>query len=457
VRRLAAVGSAVALVVLGAAASCGEDTAGIRTAEVGRATVTEVVDAPASVTARAVATVTSPAAGRLAKLYVTDGTRVDAGDVLAVVDSPEARQRLEQANRALASVQGGRVRAPGVDLSASARQTDAAAAQAFAAARAAAEALVDPRLRAAALARVDAAEAQYAAASRQARDAAHALQAGLGSVTRAVNSLTAAQRVQAEAAVELAQAGVDALTLRTPVGGTVQLGGTSAAPAGDLSGLLAQLPPGLAGTAGGAAGGSTGGATGGAQGGTSGARTDGTVAAGSAVAAGTAVATVVDVSALGLVAEVDETDVLLVTPGVAADVELDAVPGGRYPATVRAVDLTPTTSSRGGVGYRVRLSLGAGTLDSGDEAAPTPRPGMSAVARLRVRTARDAVALPVEAVVAAGGRDTVWVVQGGEARRRTIRLGTQGTDMVEVTSGLRTGERVVVRGADRVDEGQELP
>ncbi len=53
---------------------------------------------------------------------------------------------------------------------------------------------------------------------------------------------------------------------------------------------------------------------------------------------------------LGVTAEVDETDVLLVEPGVPATVELDAVPGrGRYPATVAAVDVTPTRRAGGGV------------------------------------------------------------------------------------------------------------
>ncbi len=57
-------------------------------------------------------------------------------------------------------------------------------------------------------------------------------------------------------------------------------------------------------------------------------------------------------SSLSLAADVDETDVFLVKPGVKAEAELDAVPGGRYPATVASVGLSPTQSARGGVSYR---------------------------------------------------------------------------------------------------------
>jgi len=162
-----------------------------------------------------------------------------------------------------------------------------------------------------------------------------------------------------------------------------------------------------------------------------------------------------DVSTLSLLAEVDETDVFLVRPGVRAQVELDAVPGARYAATVASVELSPTASGRGGVSYQARLALGRGTLANGDP-APRPRPGMSAVADLQVRTARDAISVPATAVVRDGARDAVWVLDGSVLHRRAVTVGTQGEDVVAVTAGLQVGEQVVVRGADQVREGQEL-
>ena len=174
------------------------------------------------------------------------------------------------------------------------------------------------------------------------------------------------------------------------------------------------------------------------------------------VSAGTPIATIVDVARLGLAAEVDETDVLLVKAGGPATVELDAATGATYAATVRAVDLLPTTSARGGVSYRVRLDLGKGTYADG-AAAPAPRPGMSAVVRLRVREAADAVTVPASAILSADGRDTVWAVRGGKAERVPVTLGVQGEDVVQVTAGLGDGQRIVVGGADQVSAGQDLP
>jgi multidrug efflux pump subunit AcrA (membrane-fusion protein) len=400
------------------------------------------------VQARATSTLSSPATGAVQKVYVRDGQRVAAGTLLVRISSPETTDQLTRARAQLAQV--GSPSAPAYLPVGTG--TDTAAGTAFDTARTAAARIPDPKAKAAVLAQIESAAKQYALAAAQARAAVAAINSGIGSLSAALASLTAAQRTQAETAVGIAEQAVKALDVRAPIDGTVQLGGqapTTGTQGGgtSLDSVLGQLPAGVQDQAASALGGGSS---------NSGASTTGPVTAGMPVASGTVLATVVDTSVLSLVAEVDETDVFLVKPGIRAAVELDAVPGARYEATVATVDLTPTQSARGGVAYRARLALGNGTAGGGDEAAPRPRPGMSAVADLQVRTAKDAVSVPASAVVRDGDRDAVWVVSGGRARRRHVVVGTQGQDSVAITSGLREGERVVVRGADAVREGQEL-
>ncbi|MET8911805.1 HlyD family efflux transporter periplasmic adaptor subunit [Micromonospora sp. NPDC004551] len=429
------------------AASCGDDPPAVTVAEVGHSPVAEVIDAPATVTARAAATLTAPADGTLASLRVQPGQRVARGQVLAVIDSPSAQARLKQAREALrAAKRAGRGVGAG-DLGGSRRETDRAADEAFAAARKAAGKIGDPQLRSALLLQVESAQRQYASAARAADRAVSAVQRGVAGLNSAVGALSTAQRLQAQQAYDLAKATVDALTLRAPVPGVVQPGGTRAATSADLGGLL--------GAAGGAVPGLDPSALGSAGQGGPPAGVDDAVPAGGRVTAGTAVLTVVDTGQLGLLAEVDETDVLLVRAGLTAAVELDAVTGATYDATVRSVDVLPTSSARGGVTYRVRLGLGAGRLGEG-EPAPAPRPGMNAVVHLRVREAADAVAVPASAVFSADGRDAVWLLRDGRADRVPVTVGVQGQDLVQIVSGVRAGDRIVVRGADQVHDGQEL-
>ncbi len=430
----------VALVLTG----CSDDgAAGVRVAEAGRATVAEVVEAPATVSARATATVSAAAGGTIEVLRVRDGQQVRQGRVLLRIESPDARRVLREAQRA--DNQAASAGAGGVPAGITGpTQADAAVARAFARAGRTARAIEDKTIRAQALAALRASKSQYAAARAQADRAAAALSAGIGSLSAAVTALSAAQRVQTRAAVAAARRTVKALVVRAPIDGTVSLNPPPQSAGGSSADLLAQLPESLRSQAGSALGG--------------GAASDNvtsTVAEGAPVSGGQPLVTVTDASTLTLTASVDETDVLLVTPGVAASAELDAVPGATYDAKVTAIDPTPMTSTRGGVSYVVRLSLGTGA-DADGVSSPTPRPGMSAVVDLRVRTARDVVAVPASAVIRDGRQDAVWVVKNGVVRRRAVRLGAQGASRVEVLEGVKEGERLVVRGADRVTDGQRL-
>jgi HlyD family secretion protein len=423
----------------------GDDAAGIEVAAAGRATVVEVVEAPATVEARATATVSAAADGTVAELRVRDGQQVRRGQVLLRVESPSARRTLRRARQADAQAASAGAGAGVPTTLAGVSQAVATAQRAFDRARRAARRIPDVRIRTQALAALRVSQTQYEAARAQADRAAAQLAAGIGSLSDAVAALSAAQRVQTRAAVEVARRTVAALTVRAPIAGTVSLTASGDA-SGGTSDLLSQLPESLQSQAGSALG---------SAGEVGGGSVTSTVAEGAPVSSGQPLVTVTDASTLSLTAQVDETDVLLVSPGVEASAELDAVPGATYDSAVVAIDPTPTTSTRGGVSYVVRLSLGRGTTADGTT-APVPRPGMSAVVDLRVRTARDVVAAPAPAVFRDGKRDAVWVVKNGKAQRRLVRLGAQGESRVEVLEGLKEGERLVVRGADRVREGQQV-
>jgi HlyD family secretion protein len=436
------------LVLCVAAAGCSRDGDPlVRTGEVGRATVAEVVEAPATVGARATAALRAPTDATVEEVLVEDGAQVVRGAVLVRLASPAAQDRLRSARHALAQASSAEITVPRADLAPLQDALDAAAAASFAAGRSAAARVLDPEGRRRAEQQVADAEQQYAVASAAARSTLAQADASADGLEQALAAVTGSQRAQASAAVAAARATVDALVVRAPIDGVVTLGGGGPVPSDDdVAGLVQTLPEGVRGQAEQALGaGATSPRTTTADG----------LSVGAAVPTGAPLLTVTDLGGLTVTAEVDETDVLLVRPGVAAQVEVDAVPDARYAATVSAVDLAPTTSAGGGVTYRVRMALGAGRGDDG-AAAPAPRPGMSAVVDLQVRTARDVVAVPVASVLRDEGRDVVFVVEQGRAVRREVRLGAQGEELVEVTTGLSPGMRVVVRDADRLRDGQAV-
>ena len=422
-----------------------------RTAE-----VVERVSAPGAVQAAGQAELKAPAAARVERLVVKDGQEVRSGQLVAELSSEQVDDQVRQAQAAVnaASSLGGV--APtlptGAALSAFQQvqsQVTATSSAVIAAMRSALP-LVPRAQRARLEARIDRAQVRVAKLGRQAdqaaEDAGAAANAQADSLRRSIQAATAAQRGQAELALELAQDQQDRLTLRSPLAGTVQLGrsGSGGTSLPQVQGLPAGAEEALQGLAGG---------------GTQAAATGPQLRVGSEVAAGQTVATVFDVSDLLVAAEVDETDIALVKPGQTAQVELDAFPQATFGAKVRRVAVAPTSgqSAAGGVTYQVDLTLGGAEAGSGGEAEPIPRVGMTATAAIEVRRATDQLSVPGSALVGRSGGQAVFVIENGKVRLRPVQVAADGEDRVAVASGLREGERVVSRGAERLRDGQDWP
>jgi multidrug efflux pump subunit AcrA (membrane-fusion protein) len=459
--------AAAAAAALGAVAGLGGCSgggpSGIVTAAVGYATVAQVVQASANILPKAQVALSAPSSGTLAALDVHDGQQVAAGQVLGTISSPAARQQLAQAKKALA--QAPSAGDSGVDdtsagFSAAAASDQSSADAAFRQAKQEAEKVQDAALRAALLAEIKAAQSSFNAAMSSVDAAVSAFQQGLGSASQVLDALGQTTRTQDQAAVDAAQSAVNALTIVAPISGTVSLGDGQASSgsgvsASEISALLAAAESGGSSAVTGSSGsGGSLGALGGSGSGS--AAGNGTmIAAGAPIDSGGTLFTVTDASALSVSAQVDETDVLTVHPGVTASIQLNAVPGASYQGTVTSVDPTSTTSSQGSVTYTVRLSLGRGRLGDGS-AAPAPLPGMTAIADLNVLTARHALSVPSSALIINGQTTSVWVLTGGVAHLRRISLGAQGDATVQVVAGLSAGARVVVSGADKVSDGERL-
>jgi multidrug efflux pump subunit AcrA (membrane-fusion protein) len=80
---------------------------------------------------------------------------------------------------------------------------------------------------------------------------------------------------------------------------------------------------------------------------------------------------------------------------------------------------------------------------------------MTATADIAVREADDALSVPSSALIGRGSGSAVYVIEGDRVRLRQVSLTASGEDRVAIRSGVREGERVVIRGAERLRDGQE--
>jgi RND family efflux transporter MFP subunit len=84
------------------------------------------------------------------------------------------------------------------------------------------------------------------------------------------------------------------------------------------------------------------------------------------------------------------------------------------------------------------------------------RPGMFVEVTMIAERREGVAVVPREAVTERGGTKVVFVLNGQRVARRDVVLGLGNDELVEVTSGVETGERVVVRGIETLTDGTRV-
>lgn len=157
--------------------------------------------------------------------------------------------------------------------------------------------------------------------------------------------------------------------------------------------------------------------------------------------------------------EVDENDIVNVTVGDSAAIEVDAFPDRSLAGRVREIAASATARGGGTLDAATVFEVKADLL----QAPVGLRPGMSAAVDLFTEYRDDVVAVPIQAVtarsaatlVAWGVVDTTtaaaenellevaFVVEDGVARCRRVETGIMGETQLEIRSGLEAGEMVI--------------
>jgi RND family efflux transporter MFP subunit len=172
--------------------------------------------------------------------------------------------------------------------------------------------------------------------------------------------------------------------------------------------------------------------------------TDRHVDPGELVAPGVMVARVIDPYTLKLVGSLTEREVTWVKVGAAASVILD---GYDWPVSGEVAwvgfEADPTTGK-----FEVEINI--------DNSDLRLRSGVVGRARILKTEHADVIAIPRDAVLQERGVTSVFVVQADTAALRPVTLGADQGLMVVVESGLREGEKLVVRGQRDLVDGAKV-
>jgi RND family efflux transporter MFP subunit len=154
------------------------------------------------------------------------------------------------------------------------------------------------------------------------------------------------------------------------------------------------------------------------------------------------VLTLMDFSRIKMVLDVSPGEVARIKRGQIARVKTSSLAGREFPGSVTLINQTADASSKK---FRVEV-----TVNNSDQ---TLRPGTFGQVVLEVSTKDLVLALPQKAII---DNKYVFLAEGGKAVRREVVLGLQNKDIVEVVSGLKEGEVVIVEGNYGLADGSPI-
>src|SRR5262245_340334 len=169
------------------------------------------------------------------------------------------------------------------------------------------------------------------------------------------------------------------------------------------------------------------------------------VSVGDYVTKGTKVAVVVRINPLRVLLTVPERFVSAVTEGAAVSFEVDAFPDRRFEGKVRYVSPALEANQRA-------LTIEAVVANPHNEL----KPGLFATARIEQREQTPGVVVPSSAIQTVAGTSRVFVVVGDHVEERIVTVGQTLDTQVEITNGLKQGERVATKNVGQLTDNRKV-
>ena len=174
--------------------------------------------------------------------------------------------------------------------------------------------------------------------------------------------------------------------------------------------------------------------------------------------------------------DVDENDIVLVSVGDEASIEVDALPNIKFKGEVTEIANSAKVSGQGSTDQKTEFEVKIAIIDAGTEL----RPGMTASADVVTDVREDCLGVPIQSVTVRtlgelgvkadaadegaeskprfepdddGFVEIVWVVDGATVSARQVDTGIQSETQIEILAGLEEGEQVVVGSYRAISRG----
>ncbi len=157
------------------------------------------------------------------------------------------------------------------------------------------------------------------------------------------------------------------------------------------------------------------------------------------------VATVVRTNPLRVRIDIPEQAITAIQVGQSVSVNVSAYPDRNFGGRVHHVAPSVTPNSRT-MTVEAEVENGDGLL----------KPGQFATVRILQPQTSPAVLVPLRAVRAESGTNYVFVIKNGRAEKRIVQLGQSEADLVEVKTGVTSGEQVATGNVELLNDGSPV-
>jgi HlyD family secretion protein len=137
---------------------------------------------------------------------------------------------------------------------------------------------------------------------------------------------------------------------------------------------------------------------------------------------------------------IHETSLEKIHKGLPAIITVDAVPGKKFLGHIESIAPLPDAMS---MWMNPDLKIYPTDIYL-DDSAGGLRTGMSCKAEIIIAQYKDAVYVPIQAVLRVGGKPTVFVVKDGSIEERQVEVGLDDNNVIRIVSGLKEGEVVLM-------------
>lgn len=168
--------------------------------------------------------------------------------------------------------------------------------------------------------------------------------------------------------------------------------------------------------------------------------------------------TIPDVTRMSVRVKIHESYIKKIKKGLKVRITADAFPDKVLEGEVSNVGVLPDSQNRW-MNPDMNVYLTTITIHGAQDWL---KPGMSTKVEIIVNRLADVVYVPVQAVSPYNGQRVCYVANGGKPERRVVEVGEFNDEFIELKSGLREGEKVLLRPAgkspaEETEDGKKQP